>query len=1179
MSKHHAFFESLESRQLLASYLVDNIGDIVDGNYDPGQTTLREAILLANGNTGPDSVTFHESLADGVITLSGLPLHVTGELSINGPGADRLAVSGNLTSRVFQIMWGANASISGLTITAGNAHDAGGILNGGTLTLTDSRISGNNAHTGGGIMNSGTLTLTRSTVSENTATNGAGISSIRGTVTLIYSAVSANTAGYQAGGIWIDSDATVTLTGSTVSSNNAQNGGGIWSTGTLMLANSTVSGNDANGGGGGIISSGTATLIDSTVSGNYAYWGGGIYNSNVMTVINSTVSGNSAGSGGGILNNFGTATLTDSTVSGNTAADGGGINNSSKGILTLTSSTLSGNIATNSGGGIYNDSFATALTVNNSTFSFNVNQGLYLERAFAAVMKSTVVSNNSGGDIVGILDADSTNNLIQNAVNAGGLVNGVDNNIVGIDPLLGSLAFNGGSTQTHALLADSPAIDTGSNPLGLTTDQRGFARPQGLATDIGAFEFSVDPTIGSLTSSGPSGARGHAFTLTANSVTDAGGSIARVDFYLDANNDGIADSGELIGSDTDPTDGFSLAYTVPVDAVLGATAFLAIATDTDGCASVASTTSVEITGSAPGIGSLTSSVESAVRGQPITFAASTATDIDGSVARVDFYLDANSDGIADTSEFIGSDTDPTGGFTIAFTVPANAALGATPFLAIASDNDGLTSAVSATVVTITGTKPTIESLTSSIESAVREQIITFTANSATDADGSIARVDFFLDTNNDGIADTGELIGSDTDPTDGFTLAYTVPVGATLGATPFLAVATDNDGLTSAVSTAIVAIIGAAPTIGSPVGTTDASGTQRVVSVNTLGHVLVFEKGWVFENLQEKTGAPSATSPAVLWTDPKDGLTYVAATSASGLILFTRSSTGEWSFRNLTTETGATSSPIGNLTQFTSIRQRIVFIAGITEGGDIVAFKQSLTTVAGGGPDFDFVDISADLASQGQMTPQFTSMISYVPSWDTWNLAGIDNLGRIQSVWINPSKFTRWRTDNLSAITNAPAISGQLAVTLTTWGGINLTGLNGAGHLVTTWWVPRFAGQWAVSNLTALHGGSPLIGGNLTAYTTPWGGINYVGRDAEGTIRVYWWIPRFADQWAISSLLPSDTPAASVPTGALTSSCSAAGTLNVYGTNANGNVLRMGWQPGLGSVWTIEDLTAIAIEQ
>ena len=75
-------------------------------------------------------------------------------------------------------------------------------------------------------------------------------------------------------------------------------------------------------------------------------------------------------------------------------------------------------------------------------------------------------------------------------------------NIVGQDPLFGPLQYNGGPTQTHALLPGSPAIDAGA-PAGctgaagapLTTDQRGFPRPYGPACDIGAVEYNPNITL------------------------------------------------------------------------------------------------------------------------------------------------------------------------------------------------------------------------------------------------------------------------------------------------------------------------------------------------------------------------------------------------------------------------------------------------------------------------------------------------------------------------------------------------------------------------------------------------------------------------------------------------------------------------------------------------------------
>ncbi len=74
-----------------------------------------------------------------------------------------------------------------------------------------------------------------------------------------------------------------------------------------------------------------------------------------------------------------------------------------------------------------------------------------------------------------------------------------------MNPLLGPLANNGGPTQTHALLAGSPAIDAG-NPATPgsggnaceATDQRGYARPAGLACDIGAYEFGAPPPVGGI---------------------------------------------------------------------------------------------------------------------------------------------------------------------------------------------------------------------------------------------------------------------------------------------------------------------------------------------------------------------------------------------------------------------------------------------------------------------------------------------------------------------------------------------------------------------------------------------------------------------------------------------------------------------------------------------------------
>jgi hypothetical protein len=124
---------------------------------DAGMGSLRQAIL---DTPAGGSVDFQAGLS-GTITLTSGQLAVSKDLTISGPGADLLTVSGNHASRVFNVAATFTVSIAGLTIADGLATDlpsqGGGILNRGTLTVTGSTLSGNTALYGGGIYNAGTL--------------------------------------------------------------------------------------------------------------------------------------------------------------------------------------------------------------------------------------------------------------------------------------------------------------------------------------------------------------------------------------------------------------------------------------------------------------------------------------------------------------------------------------------------------------------------------------------------------------------------------------------------------------------------------------------------------------------------------------------------------------------------------------------------------------------------------------------------------------------------------------------------------------------------------------------------------------------------------------------------------------------------------------------------------------
>jgi hypothetical protein len=213
--------EALEDRCVPSTLTVSN-------NLDTGFTgdgSLRGEIAAA-AQSGGDTIVFAPSLAGKTIFLN-FQLVIDRSLTIQGPGAANLAISGEGGDRVFDVAAGAQVTLSGLTIENGHAGSGGyggSILNYGTLTVTGCLVSGDsvnsNAYYGGGIYNAGTLTVSGSTVTRNIA-QGAG--------------------------------------------------GGIYNAGTLTVSGSTVTQNiNDDGGGGGIFNRGTLTVLDSTVINNIA---------------------------------------------------------------------------------------------------------------------------------------------------------------------------------------------------------------------------------------------------------------------------------------------------------------------------------------------------------------------------------------------------------------------------------------------------------------------------------------------------------------------------------------------------------------------------------------------------------------------------------------------------------------------------------------------------------------------------------------------------------------------------------------------------------------------------------------------------------------------------------------------------------------------------------------------
>ena len=512
----------------------NNAASFGGGIYTQSSGLVRVTGALIDGNVSAPG-----PRGGGGISHQGGTLEVLGGTQISNNTASR---GGAIYSR-----GGGSVLVKDSTLGPGNVTnggEGGGIYGfGGGVTVDNSTITGNtsNGGTGGGIMNfSSVLVENGSVISNNTAIDGGGIFNNSGTLDVTDSTIEGNVASANnGGGIWTAGIADVV--NSTLRSNSANvgtgAGGAIYQrSGTLDVISSTIGGlinTDANTSKTGSaieVASGTTDVTDSLVAHNTANDRGGIQTAgaSVVSILRSTFDTNRAGNLGAAINSSGRLTVTDSTFKGNFSYYGGAV--SAGGNSTITGSTFFGNTGHRSAGGLR---AVGTQTITNSTFSDNTlniggvpgGAGLYVDGT--SILRHLTITdnhapNNVGGGIslYGTITMDNLlvagNTAFSGALASadcytpgGAPITNNGHNIFGIycgtpfnatdiigspsspvDPVLGPLQNNGGLTDTHALLAGSPALGAGNSSL--SEDQRDDPRPQGDADpDIGAFESGL----------------------------------------------------------------------------------------------------------------------------------------------------------------------------------------------------------------------------------------------------------------------------------------------------------------------------------------------------------------------------------------------------------------------------------------------------------------------------------------------------------------------------------------------------------------------------------------------------------------------------------------------------------------------------------------------------------------
>lgn len=521
------------------TYIVDTLTDEDDGDFSAGDFSLREAIGLANADSGSAETILFDAALDGGTILLDLAL---GEMPISDAlTIDATSLSVGITLDARHGTDGVFGTWDGIRIFHIDDFNAGLLdvhING--VTLTGGDVSG----TGGAIRSAERLSLAHSTIVSNSASGSAPVEKGGGGIDatelhLYQTEIIGNNSGGRGGGINADLAFIVesNIVGNSSSLSFTRGGGGIFAH-SLMIQDSTVSGNTLTGNGvvgAGIY--GSAVAIDnSTISGNQATGGfvgggsgpprgGGVYARESLILANSTVTdnhvGDAAGTGGGV-----------------------GVYNSTSVILQIENSIIAGNTTGGSSPDLMPNSGST-----------NINYSL--------------VGDTSGSGITGTSG---------------------NGNLLDVDPLLDVLADNGGPTLTHALLPGSPAIDAG-DPSFMPPpdyDQRGapFVRVfdgdglGGAQLDIGALEVQADitpPTVAFVrVGENPTTASEVVFDVT---FSEAVSGVDATDFAL-ALTGSLTANGTVVvddAGDADPT-----TYTVTIDTIVGeGTLGLDIAGSTD----------------------------------------------------------------------------------------------------------------------------------------------------------------------------------------------------------------------------------------------------------------------------------------------------------------------------------------------------------------------------------------------------------------------------------------------------------------------------------------------------------------------------------------------------------------------------------------------------------------------
>ncbi len=443
-----------------ATFTVTNLNDA-------GAGSLRDAIGQANAASGADTVQFQAGLT-GTIALAS-EISITDTLDLAGPGASRIRIDGNLTTRLFKVQHAGGSAItatfSGLTLANGHAPDEGGAIwaTSDNVVVAGCILDGNIANARGGaiFVASANLSIDASGIwNSQTGSTGGAILFSAGDLSITRSLIMDNASQFGGGLTALSPRVNMTISDTTFRNNTADHtGGGIWAstvTSFKVSRSAFVANTSGEPNGGGIYFAGVTD-----------------FGSPVNVIENTTFSANESlhqfGQGSALAIASGNLTVRNSTFAFNRTSP-----NTSAGA--------------NAGGALW--------VGGGSTTQVKLQSDLFAGNTHGSENMLNDVSRNTGGTQSTI---DVANSAFQTQPDVTTLDGTVTAAMFDIDPALEPLDESR-LTPVHPLPSTSPVLDRGSNPANLATDQRGTGFPRAAAsteggqavTDIGAYEYRTD---------------------------------------------------------------------------------------------------------------------------------------------------------------------------------------------------------------------------------------------------------------------------------------------------------------------------------------------------------------------------------------------------------------------------------------------------------------------------------------------------------------------------------------------------------------------------------------------------------------------------------------------------------------------------------------------------------------